>query len=90
MPTIKTTKAYQLVDEQLKNVRERVETQSKDLQRKLRRKDWYRTAKRWQKDIERKAERVRVDAYHAAGIATKAEIDTLNKKLNELNRRLNA
>lgn len=93
---------HKLYDEQLRDKVSQLEARSKKIEHELRQSDWYRKAKRWQRDVEKRArgvqkdfekrargvqkdlEKVRTDAYHAAGLATKAEVDALNRKLRQL------
>ncbi len=124
-----------LIDEQVRGVIEQVENRGKKLERDVRTKEWYRRAKRMQKDLEKRARGVQKDfdkrtkgiqkdlekrtkgiqkdlekrtkgiqkdlekrtkglqkdlhkrrdsAYHLAGLATKAEVDALQRKLSKL------
>jgi Flp pilus assembly protein TadB len=88
------------VREVLQQMEARAETLEKDMRknelyRKAKRwqKDLEKRAKSAQKDLDKRVKTVqrgihkrRDDAYHLAGLATKAEVDSLNRRLRELNR----
>lgn len=119
-------KPLKIIDEQLREVLQTVETKSKTLEKN----EWYRKAKRLQKDLEKRAKGVQKDvekrakgvqkdlekrtkgvrrdlekrakdvhkdinkrrdnAYHLAGLATKSEVDALNRKLRQINQSVSA
>lgn len=59
------------------------------LETQVRKSPLYRRAERARRDLESQIDRVRAGVYDAAGIASKTEVEKLNRKLNSISRRLN-
>jgi hypothetical protein len=76
------------VNAQLKTVTKRVETETKTLEKWLNDADWLKTAQKWQKDLQTRAENLRVDAFHLAGLATTTDVEQLQRKLNTINKKI--
>lgn len=67
-----------------KDVRKRAE----QAQERVRTSSLYRRAEQVRRDWEGQVDKARTSLYEMVGIATKSDIDKLNKKLNALSRRL--
>ena len=63
----------------------RLRREAKKLQRTVQ-----RDVQKLQKDWQKRAEGVRVQAYHAAGIATKSDLDKISRKLSTITRKITA
>ena len=55
----------------------------------LRKSEVFRRAEQLRKDVEEQIERGRSQIYGAFGLATKADVERLSRKVNQLTRRLN-
>jgi polyhydroxyalkanoate synthesis regulator phasin len=79
--------------ERLEKGRTRLETQlrkrAERVRTELRKSEVYRRAEQLRKDVEDQVGRGRAQIYDVFGLATKADIDRLTRKVNQLNRRLN-
>jgi methyl-accepting chemotaxis protein len=76
-------------DERRKKVEKRVEDLRDDVERQLRKSPLYRRAERIRKDIEEQVETTREQVYDVFGIASRAQVEKLNRKLNTISRKLN-
>src|SRR5215510_9398476 len=87
--------ALKSLDEQLQDLRERFDHQRQRVEREVRKRaeqiqervqdsDLYKRAEQTYKDLGERAEETRSQIYDVFGIASKAEIDKLNKRLNKI------
>ncbi|MBI5507201.1 MAG: hypothetical protein HY903_00485 [Deltaproteobacteria bacterium] len=76
------------VNEQWKTVSRRVETETKTWEKWLEGNGWLKTAQKWQKELQRRAEAVRTEAYHMAGLATTHDLTELQRKMTTLNKKI--
>ena len=92
--------ALRNLDEQLQELRDRFEDNGRRfrdefrkrtdrLDSQLRKSPLYRRADRVRKDIEGQVERTREQVYDAIGLASKSEIEKINKKLSTISKKLN-
>ena len=91
--------ALKSLDEQLQDVRERFDHQRRRLERDLRKRaeklqtrvqesDLYKRAEGARKDLEGRVDSSRSQIYDVFGIASKHEIEKLNKRLNKISKQL--
>lgn len=73
--------------------RHRVEKQARKLrstiEKRVRQSPIYRRAEQVRKDIDRQVDDARSQVFGAFGLATQADIDRLNRKLNVISKRVN-
>ncbi len=92
--------ALRNLDDQLQELRLRFDDQRKSFESKFQeRRDEFRTqlsktelykrTEQVRRDIEDRVDRRRIQLYETFGIATKSDIQKLNRKLNALSKRLN-
>ena len=92
--------ALRNLDEQLQELRDRFDENGRRfrsefrkradrLDTQLRKSPIYRRADQVRKDLEDQVGRRREQVYDAIGLASKAEIEKLNKKLNTISKKLN-
>ena len=91
--------ALRNLDEEIQDLRERVERGRKRLEgeirnrtdrvrTELRKNEVFRRAEQLRKDVEDQLERGRAQIYEVFGLATKADVERLNRKLNQISRRI--
>jgi len=91
--------ALKSLDEQLQDLRERFDHQRRKVERDVRKRaeklqtrvqesDLYKRAEGARKDLESRVESGRSQIYDVFGIASKHEIDKLNKRLNKISKQL--
>ena len=91
--------ALKSLDEQLQDVRERFDHQRRRLERDLRKRaeklqtrvqetDLYKRAEGARKDLESRVDSSRSQIYDVFGIASKHEIEKLNKRMNKISKQL--
>ena len=91
--------ALKSLDEQLQDLRERFDHQRHRVEREVRKRaeqvqeriqdsDLYKRAERGYKDIGSRVEETRSQIYDVFGIASKAEIEKLNKRLNKISKQI--
>src|SRR5262245_24809842 len=91
--------ALKSLDEQLQDLRERFDHQRTRVEREVRKRaeqvqeriqdsDLYKRAERGYKDIGSRVEETRSQIYDVFGIASKAEIEKLNKRLNKISKQI--
>jgi hypothetical protein len=91
--------ALKSLDEQLQDLRERFEDQRKKLEKEVRKRaeklttrlqetDLYKRAESATKDLGERVETGRSQIYDVFGIASKHEIEKLNKRLNKISKQL--
>ena len=76
-------------DERRQDVEKRLKGFRKDVETQLRKSDLYRRVEQVRKDVEEQVETRREQVYDVFGIASKAEVDRLNRKLNAISKKLN-
>jgi hypothetical protein len=76
-------------DEGRRDVEKRAKRFRKNLDTQLRKSPVYRRAERVRKDVEEQIEQSRDQFYEAFGIASKSDVDRLNRKLNTISKKLN-
>ena len=76
-------------DESRRDLENRAKRVRKDAETQLRKSPLYRRAERVRKDVEEQVEQRREQFYEAFGIASKSEVDRLNRKLNTISKKLN-
>ncbi len=88
------------LDEEIQEFRERLDRGRKRVEgefrkradrvrTELRKSEVFRRAEQLRKDLEDQLGRGRAQIYGVFGLASKADIERLNRKINQLNRRLN-
>ena len=91
--------ALKSLDEQLQDLRERFDHQRRKVERDVRKRaeklqarvqesDLYKRAEGARKDLESRVESSRSQIYDAFGIASKLEIEKLNKRMNKISKQL--
>ncbi len=91
--------ALKSLDEQLQDLRERFDHQRRKVERDVRKRaeklqarvqesDLYKRAEGARKDLESRVESGRSQIYDVFGIASKHEIEKLNKRLNKISKQL--
>ena len=91
--------ALKSLDEQLQDLRERFDHQRQRVEREVRKRaeqiqervqdsDLYKRAEQTYKDLGSRAEETRSQIYDVFGIASKAEIEKLNKRLNKISKQI--
>jgi predicted nucleic acid-binding Zn-ribbon protein len=91
--------ALRNLDEEIQEFRHRVDRNRKRLEREvrkradkvrteLRKSDVFKRADKLRKDVEDQIDRGRSQVYGVFGIASKSDVDRLNRKLNQLSRKL--
>jgi len=91
--------ALKSLDEQLQDLRERFDDQRKKLEKDVRKRaeklstrlqetDLYKRAETARKDLEGRVDASRSQIYDVFGIASKHEIEKLNKRLNKISKQL--
>ena len=91
--------ALKSLDEQLQDLRERFDHQRRKVERDVRKRaeklqarvqesDLYKRAEGARKDLESRVESSRSQIYDVFGIASKHEIEKLNKRLNKISKQL--
>ena len=83
---LKNNKTLNKLDSQLRTTWKTMQKQSRQWEKKLRDQRWYRTAIDLQGDLNKRAERVREDTLHALGVATRNDLNTLNRKLANIDK----
>jgi uncharacterized protein YukE len=92
--------ALRNLDEEIQEVRERFEQRRERIGSDLRNRadrvreeiqssELYRRADKLRRDVEHQFDRGRQQVYETFGLATKADVDRLNRKLNQIARKLN-
>ncbi len=92
--------ALRNLDEEIQDVRERFERgrervgtevrqRADRVRSEVRNSEAFRRADQLRRDVEGQLERSREQLYNAFGLATKADVEKLNRKLNQLSRKLN-
>jgi uncharacterized protein YukE len=92
--------ALRNLDEEIQDVRERFEQRRERISSELRKRadqvrsevrksDLFRRADQLRKDVEHQIERGRAQIYESVGLATKEDVERLNRKLNQIARKLN-
>jgi uncharacterized membrane-anchored protein YjiN (DUF445 family) len=77
------------VEKRRKEVEKRVERFRKDVETRLRKSPVYRRVERVRRDVEEQVESTRSQVYDVFGIASKSEVEKLNRKLNAITKKLN-
>lgn len=91
--------ALKSLDEQLQDLRERFDHQRRKVERDVRKRaekiqarvqesELYKRAEGARKDLESRVESTRSQIYDVFGIASKHEIEKLNKRLNKISKQL--
>jgi hypothetical protein len=91
--------ALKSLDEQLQDLRERFDHQRHRVEREVRKRaeqvqeriqdsDLYKRAERGYKEIGDRVEETRSQIYDVFGIASKAEIEKLNRRLNKISKQI--
>lgn len=91
--------ALKSLDEQLQDLRERFDHQRKKLERDVRKRaeklqsrvqesDLYKRAETARKDLESRVDSSRSQIYDVFGIASKHEIEKLNRRMNKISKQL--
>lgn len=91
--------ALRNLDEEIQDLRARVDRSRKRLEGEIRKRahrvrteieksDLYRRAERLRKDVGDQIERGRSQVYDVFGLASKADVERLNRKVNQISRRL--
>ena len=91
--------ALKSLDEQLQDVRERFDHQRRRVEREVRKRaeelqtriqetDLYKRAEGARKDLEGRVDAGRSQIYDVFGIASKHEIEKLNKRMNKISKQL--
>jgi hypothetical protein len=91
--------ALKSLDEQLQDLRERFDDQRKKLEKEVRKRaekltsriqetDLYKRAESVRKDLEERVDSGRSQIYDVFGIASKHEIEKLNKRLNKISKQI--
>jgi len=91
--------ALKSLDEQLQDLRERFDHQRRRVEREVRKRaerlqtrvqetDLYKRAETVRKDLGERAETGRSQIYDVFGIASKHEIEKLNKRMNKISKQL--
>jgi len=75
-------------DDRRKDIEKEVRQRADDVQSQLRKSPLYRRAEQVRKDWEEQISSARSSVYDVFGLATKSDIDKLNKKLNTISRKL--
>ena len=92
--------ALRSLDTQVQDMRDRFDEGRRDLEKRatkirknvetqLRKSPLYRRAERVRRDVEEQIESTRDQVYDVFGIASKADVDRLNRKLNTISKKLN-
>lgn len=87
------------LDDQIQELRERVDDRRRQFETELkkrrskietqvRKNPLFKRAERARKDVESQVEKTRAQIYGAVGIASKTEIDKLNRKLNSISKKV--
>jgi hypothetical protein len=91
--------ALKSLDEQLQDLRERFDHQRRKVEREVRKRaerlqsrvqetDLYKRAESARKDLEERVDVTRSQIYDVFGIASKHEIEKLNRRLNKISKQL--
>ena len=91
--------ALKSLDEQLQDLRERFDHQRRRVEREVRKRaekltsrvqetDLYKRAEGARKDLEERVDVTRSQIYDVFGIASKHEIEKLNKRMNKISKQL--
>jgi len=75
-------------DDRRKGIEKEVRQRADDVQSQLKKNPLYKRAERARKDWEEQIDKARSSVYDVFGLATKSDIDKLNKKLNTISRKL--
>ena len=75
-------------DDRRKDLEKDLRSRAKDIQAQVSKSDLYKRATRVRDDWEDQADQVRGRFYRVFGLATKSDIEKLNKKLNSISRKL--
>ncbi len=92
--------ALRNLDEEIQDVRERFEQRRERfgselreradrVRNELQKSDVYQKADKLRKNVEGQIERGRSQIFEAIGLATKTDVDRINKRLNTISRKLN-
>ncbi len=92
--------ALKSLDEQLQGIRDQFDDRRKEFETDLRKRAdkvqievkksaLYQRAEKARKDVEDQVERARESVYDVFGIASKSDVDRLNRKLSSISRKLN-
>jgi len=76
-------------DDQRKRFEDQVTRQREKLEAQLKDTALYKRTERVRKDVEDQVERGRAQIYDAFGVASKSEIDKINRKLTTISKKLN-
>ncbi|HTO51955.1 MAG TPA: phasin family protein [Myxococcota bacterium] len=91
--------ALKSLDEQLQDLRERFDHQRQRVEREVRKRaeqvqervqasDLYKRAEQGYKDLGSRVDETRTQIYDVFGIASKAEVDKLHKRLNKISKQI--
>jgi polyhydroxyalkanoate synthesis regulator phasin len=83
--------ALKSLDEQLQDLRERFDHQrhrAEQLQERVQGSDLYKRAEQGYKDLGSRVDETRTQIYDVFGIASKAEVDKLHKRLNKISKQI--
>ena len=92
--------ALRNLDDQLQEMRDRfvkgrdrlekeVRKRTEKIENRLKKNPIYKRADQVRKDVEEQVDRARSQFFEAFGIASKSELDRINRKLNTISKRLN-
>lgn len=76
-------------DERRQSLERDVRQRAEEVQTQVRKSSLYKRATRARRDWEEQVDRTRTSLYDVFGLATKSEVDRLNRKLNTISRKLN-
>ncbi len=76
-------------DDQRRKVEDEFRKRSDDIQSRLRKTPFYKRARRVREEVEEQVERSRAQVYELIGLASRSELEKIDRKLNTLSRKLN-
>ncbi len=85
---LRNNKTLSKLDEQLRTTWKSVQKQSRQWEKRLRDQKWFKSAVDLQDDLNKRAERVREETFHALGLATRNDLNALNRKLTTIDKRV--
>lgn len=78
------SKALKELDGRIKELSDRIDPLRRDWEARLRKTGVFRKAQELQKSLNKQAEKARAKFHHAAGLATKADVERLARKLKSI------
>lgn len=75
-------------DDRRKEVGTEIRKRAQEVETRLRKSPIYRRAERARKDVETQVDKTRAQIFEALGLATRADLDKLNRRVNAISKKI--